>query len=118
MKPEKEKKIEKTVGYALLVIGLILIILPACLAIWTFLRGTQIPQLIPIPAGETSESVKSMVIFSNVCLIFFILIITVWAGSIISSRGVTLVKEIKLKVARESLSEEAEVVKEKKAEKP
>jgi hypothetical protein len=106
MKPEK--KAEKITGYILLVIGLILIIIPALLALWIFLSGAQIPQLV-VPTGETNESIKSMVIFSNVCLIFFIFIIIVWAGSIISSRGLTLIKDVKLKLVGKSLQEAAEV---------
>ena len=106
MKPEK--KAEKITGYILLVIGLILIIIPALLALWIFLSGAQIPQLV-VPTGETNESIKSMVIFSNVCLIFFIFIIIVWAGSIISSRGLTLIKDVKLKLVGKSLREAAEV---------
>jgi hypothetical protein len=106
MKPEK--KAEKITGYTLLVIGLILIIIPALLALWIFLSGAQIPQLV-VPTGETNESTKSMVIFSNVCLIFFIFIIIVWAGSIISSRGLTLIKDVKLKLVGKSLQEAAEV---------
>jgi uncharacterized membrane protein len=107
MKPET--KAEKITGYTLLVIGLILIIVPALLAFWMFLSGTQIPQLVPVPTGETNESIKSMVIFSNVCLILFIFIIMVWAGSIISSRGLTLIKDVKLKLVGKSLREAAEV---------
>jgi len=107
MKPEK--KAEKITGYILLVIGLILIIIPALLALWMFLSGAQIPQLVPVPTGETNESIKSMVIFSNVCLLFFIFIIIVWAGSIISSRGLTLIKDVKLKLVGKSLQEAAEV---------
>jgi len=107
MKPEK--KAEKITGYILLVIGLILIIIPALLALWMFLSGAQIPQLVPVPTGETNELIKSMVIFSNVCLLFFIFIIIVWAGSIISSRGLTLIKDVKLKLVGKSLQEAAEV---------
>jgi hypothetical protein len=106
MKPET--KAEKITGYALLVIGLILIIIPALLAFSMFLSGAQIPQLVPVPTGETSEFIKSMVIFSDVCLIFFIFLIIVWAGSIISSRGVTLIKDVKLKLVGKSLREAAE----------
>jgi len=106
MKPQE--KAEKITGYTLLVIGLILIIVPALLAFWMFLSGAQIPQLVPVPTGETSESIKSMVVFSNVCLIFFIFIIMVWAGSIISSRGLTLIKDVKLKLVGKSLREAAE----------
>ena len=105
MKPET--KAEKITGYILLVIGLILIIIPALLAFWMFLSGAQIPQLVP--TGETNESIKSMVILSNVCLVFFIFIIMVWAGSIISSRGVTLIKDVKLKLVGKSLREAAGV---------
>jgi len=107
MKPQD--KAEKITGYTLLAIGLILIIVPALLAFWMFLSGAQIPQLVPVPTGETSESTKSMIIFSNVCLLFFIFIIIVWAGSIISSRGVTLIKDVKLKLVGKSLREAAEV---------
>lgn len=107
MKPEK--KAEKITGYILLVIGVILIIVPALLAFWVFLSGAQIPQLVPVATGETNELIKSMVIFSNVCLIFFIFIIMVWAGSIISSRGLTLIKDVKLKLVGKSLQEAAEV---------
>lgn len=107
MKPQE--KAEKITGYTLLVIGLILIIVPALLAFWMFLSGAQIPQLVPVPTEETSESIKSMVVFSNVCLVFFIFIIMVWAGSIISSRGLTLIKDVKLKLVGKSLREAAEV---------
>jgi len=107
MKPEK--KAEKITGYILLVIGLILIIIPALLALWMFLSGAQIPQLVPVATGETNEIIKTKVIFSNVCLLFFIFIIIVWAGSIISSRGLTLIKDVKLKLVGKSLQEAAEV---------
>ena len=114
MKPQE--KAEKITGYTLLVIGLILIIVPALLAFWIFLSGAQTPQLVPVPTGETSEYIKSMVIFSNVCLIFFIFIIMVWAGSIISSRGLTLIKDVKLKLVGKSLREAAEAAEKVKDE--
>jgi len=107
MKPPKERTIEKIVGYALLIIGLILIILPACLAILIFLNGSQIPQLIPIPATSEEEFSKAAATFSNACLVFFLFIIMAWAGSIISSRGVTMIKDVKLKLISKSLKETA-----------
>ena len=106
MKPET--KAEKISGYAALVIGLILIIVPALLAFWVFLSGAQIPQLVPFPTGE-SDSVKSMVVFINACVVLFIFVIVVWAGSIISSRGLTLIKDVKLKLVGRSLREATEV---------
>ena len=110
MKPEKKaEKIEKTTGYTLLIIGLILIIVPALAAFAMFLSGTQIPQFVPIPEAETESFTKAIAIFSNVCLVFFILIITVWAGSIVTGRGVTLIKDVKLKLVRKSLRDVAEL---------
>ncbi len=111
MKPqEKAWKIEKTAGYLLLAVGLIFIILPACLALWIFLNGAQVPQLVPVPAIQEAEFTKAIATFSNVCLIFFIFIIMVWAGSIVSTRGVTLVKDVKLKLVKKSLDEATDAI--------
>jgi len=105
MKPEK--KAEKIVGYVLLALGLILIIIPAVLAIITFLNQSQIPQFIQIP-NEVSDFVKAMAVFTNACVFFFLLIVIVWAGSIISTRGVAMIKETKLKLVSKSLKEAVE----------
>jgi len=113
----KIEKPEKIVGGILLVIGLIFIILPVWMAYSIFAGGTKVPQLILMPTGETDGFSTAFTTFSKVCLIFFIFIIIAWAGSIITSRGVTLIKEVKLKVTRENLSEEVEVVKKEKSEK-
>lgn len=118
MKPQRKmEKAEKITGYILLIIGLIFIIVPALLAFWIFLSGAQVPQLVPVPTGEASEFIKSMAVFSNVCIIFFIFIIMVWAGSIISSRGVTLEKDVKLKLVRKSLQEAEEIAEKTKGKK-
>lgn len=110
MKPEKKaEKIEKISGYTLLAVGLILLIIPAITAFAIFLSGAQIPQFVPIPTGDTEGFTKAFAIFSNVCLLFFLFIIIVWAGSIITSRGVTLIKDVKLKLLRKSLKELAEI---------
>lgn len=109
MKPEKAQKIEKTVGYVLLAIGLVLIISPAILALSILLNGLRVPFLIP--AHTTADGfAQAIADFSNVCLIFFIFIIAVWAGSIASSRGVTMVKDVRLKLAKKSLKEVAETL--------
>lgn len=117
MNPEKAQKMEKTVGYTLLVIGLILIVLPAVLALSIFFNGTRIPLLIPTSTSEDGFAVAATD-FSNVCLIFFIFIITVWAGSIVSSRGVTMVKDVRLKLAKRSLKEVAETLQKVEDEAP
>lgn len=99
--PMKIEKPERIVGYILLVIGLIFIILPVWLAYSIFSGGIEVPQLVPVLTGEENGFAKAFATFSNVCLIFFIFIIFVWAGSIISSRSIALIKEIKLKVTEE-----------------
>ncbi len=117
MKPqEKAWKVEKTAGYLLLAVGLIFIILPACLALWVFLNGAQVPQLVPVPAAQEAELTKAIATFSNVCLIFFIFIIMVWAGSIVSTRGVTLVKDVKLKLVKKSLDEATDAISKEETE--
>lgn len=103
-------KSEKKVGYTLLVVGLILIILPALLALYLFLASSQIPQLVPVPTGG-DDFAKAFATFSNVCLIFFVFIVVVWAGSIVSSRGVTMIKDVKLKLVSKSFKEATQTAK-------
>lgn len=110
MSQEKARKIEKIVGYTLLAIGLIFIILPALLALSMFIMGVHIPQLIPISSDGQGDIAKAAAEFSNVCLIFFIFIVMVWAGSIVSSRGVTMVKDVRLKLAKKSLKEVVDTI--------
>jgi hypothetical protein len=114
MKPEKAQKIEKSTGYTLLVVGLVLIIIPAVTAFHMFLTGAQVPQFVHVPADQGSEFAGAFTTFSNVCMLFFIFIIIVWAGSVVSSRGVTMIKDVKLKLVRKSLREVAEAVKKEK----
>jgi hypothetical protein len=114
MKPET--KAEKISGYTMLAVGLILIIASALLALWIILSGAQIPQFVTVPSGETSETVKSVIVFSNVCMVFFILIIIVWAGSILTSRGVALIKDVKLKLVGKNLREATETAEKVKGE--
>ena len=113
----KIEKPERVIGYVVLVIGLIFIILAAILAYLLFASGAQMPQFVPVPTEGEDEFAKAFTNFSNVCLVFFIFIVIIWAGSIISNRGMTLIKETKLKIVEESLGEEVEIVKKEKAEK-
>jgi len=106
---KKAEKIEKTTGYALLIVGLILIIVPALIAFAVFLISAQIPQFVPISPTEPDANVRATAVFSNVCLLLFIFIIVVWAGSIITSRGVALIKDVKLKLVKKSLRQMAEL---------
>ena len=110
MKPEKAWKMEKITGYTLLVFGLVLIFIPVILALLVFLSAIAAPQLIPEFTGE-DEFAQSFAGFGNACLIFFLLLTMVWAGSIVTSRGVTMIKDVRLKLVRKSLREVAEAVK-------
>lgn len=103
--------------YVLLVIGLIFIVLSAILVCLIFASGTQITQFGPVPAEGEDGFAEAFATFSNVCLIFFIFVVTIWGGSTISNRGITLIKEIKLKIVEGSLGEEVKIVKKEKAEK-
>jgi hypothetical protein len=105
MEPERTQRIEKTTGYTLLIIGLFFILFPACLALVMFLKGTPIPQLVPILTISEDASARALAIFANVCMVFFILLIVVWVGSILTSRGVTMIKDVKLKLVGRSLKE-------------
>jgi len=111
----KTQKPEKNVGYILIVIGLILIVLPVGFACAMLLGGMEIPQLVPALAGEAEEFSEAFATFNNVCLIGLLLIVIMWGGSIITSRGVSLIKEMELKVTREGMSEETKIAKKKKA---
>lgn len=102
-----EKKAEKIVGYVLLALGLVLIVIPAVLAVVTLTSQLKIPQFIQTPAGA-GDFVEAMVVFSNACVFFFIFIVIVWAGSIITSRGVSLIKDVRLKLVSKSLKEAVE----------
>jgi uncharacterized membrane protein len=102
MKPEKTEKI---FGYALNIIGLVLIIIPVILSFLMLLGVMVVPQLVSTPADETDGFVRALIIFSNVCAVFFVFIIIVWAGSILTSRGATMVKSVKFKLIRKSLKE-------------
>ena len=105
-------KSEKIVGYVLLAVGLVFVIFPTWLAYSILLGGNSLPELVP---SSGSDSTIALV---NVLSVFSILTIVVWAGSIISSRGVTLIREVRLKVIREDIGEEVLVVKKEEAEKP
>ncbi|MEM3694947.1 MAG: hypothetical protein QXJ11_03195 [Candidatus Bathyarchaeia archaeon] len=102
-----EKKAEKIVGYVLLALGLVLIVIPAILAIITLISQSKIPQFIQTPVGA-GDFVEAMAVFGNALVFFFIFIIIVWAGSIITSRGVSMIKEVRLKLVSKSLKEAVE----------
>jgi hypothetical protein len=101
----KSRSTEITAGYVLLGLGLLFIILPSTLAISMFVTGAQIPEFIPSSTSEQNGTTIALTTFSNACLVLFLLAIPVWAGSIVTSRGVAMVKGVKLKLMAKSLKE-------------
>ncbi len=108
MDPESARKTEKRSGYALLIIGTAIIIVAVIVSFWTLLAGMQVPQLVPVSLSGESDNVKSIIVLSNIGIVFFLYVIIIWAGSIISSRGVTLIKDVKLKLVQKSATEATE----------
>jgi ABC-type siderophore export system fused ATPase/permease subunit len=83
---------------------------------WEFLSQTPVPNLVPISATQ-EEFTRAFATFSNVCLIFFIFAIMIWAGSIITSRGVAMIKDVKLKIVKKSLDEAVQTISKTETEK-
>ena len=99
-------KAAEKVGFVLLAIGLFLVMFAVWLAYSIFIGFNKVPELVP------NSSSDSYLALANSLLFFFVLAIITWAGSIITSRGVTLIKEVKLKVLKGSYGVEAEAVEE------
>jgi len=101
-------KNEKVVGYALLIVGVAMILVSVYLMFSVFTGASSPPVLLhlsdisfPIPGeGETmsvisgQESSKIFALGFWYILMFFIM----WAGGKIASLGVSLIKEIKVEV--------------------
>jgi len=109
-------KSEKILGYILLAVGLFLVVFPIWQEYSLLYSGRGLPQLIPAIGTDQMGIFFSNLL--NILTTFSIFGIIVWAGSILSSRGVTLIREVSLKVARESVSEDILVVKKEEGEKP
>jgi hypothetical protein len=111
MQPEKAQRLEKTAGYSLLAVGLLFIIVPACLALVMYLTSAKIPQLVPPVVVGAEPVARALLQMANAGVVFFIFAITVWAGSILTSRGVMMIKDVKLKLVGRSLKEAASTAK-------
>jgi hypothetical protein len=122
----------KIVGYALLVIGLIFVIIPPIFGISILFRGASaIPKILETPVLSDNTPTSNSTIIStsslneiigaifpavNLVLLFVLSLILIYAGGVIMGKGVSLIKEIKLRAVREAVkevSEEIEVKKEK-----
>lgn len=101
---------ERIIGYILLGVGLGIVIYSVVMA-YSYLTGAMpVPQFFEAPDTNGGTIPSSLFTdISNVLMLFVMLFIILLAGSIISSRGVSLIKEVKLKVVREVGAEKEEV---------
>jgi len=126
----------KIVGYVLLAIGLVVAIIPPYFGVSILFRGgSAIPKILQAPALSNSTTVSNVTIsisdinkvitsvfpVVNLVLFFVLSLILIYAGGVIMSRGVGLIKEINLRAVRKAVkevSEDVEVLKKEKANEP
>jgi len=134
MKSKILEKPDKIVGYVLLIIGLIVVIIPTYFGISViFTGGSAIPKiletpvlsdattptnnatvLLPISTADINEMIEKTFPAINLGLFLALSVILISAGSVIMGKGVSLIKEIKLRAVREAVKEIGEVKVEKK----
>jgi len=140
MKSKILEKPEKIVGYVLLIIGLIVVIIPTYFGVSVIFTGASaIPKiletpvlsdaatptnnmtvLLPISTADINEMIEKTFPAINLGLFLALSVILISAGSVIMGKGVSLIKEIKLRAVREAVKEidqEIKVEREEKAEK-
>jgi len=134
MKSKILEKPDKIVGYVLLIIGLIVVIIPVYFGISViFTGGSAIPKILETPVlseaptptnnvtillqisvADINEMIEKTFPAINLGLFLALSVILISAGSVIMGKGVNLIKEIKLRVVRETVKEIGEVKVEKK----
>ena len=128
----KIEKPEKIVGYLLLVVGLAVVIIPTYIGISIIFTGNSaIPKIIeapsisldnvtipmgnttivipiPISTAEINEIIEKTFSIVNLTLFLAISVILISAGGGIMGKGVSLIKEIRLRAVKESVKEISE----------
>jgi len=137
MKSKILEKPDKIVGYVLLIIGLIVVIIPTYFGISViFTGGSAIPKiletpvlsdattptdnatiLLPISTADINEMIEKTFPAINLGLFLALSVILISAGSVIMGKGVSLIKEMKLRTVKEAVKEIGEEVKVEKKEK-
>lgn len=140
MKSKIIEKPEKIVGYVLLIVGLVVVIIPTFFGISIVFTGASaIPKiletpvlsnatmptnnatvLLPISAADVNEIIEKTFPAVNLGLFLALSVILISAASVIMGKGVSLIKEVKLKAVREAVKEvgeEIEVEEKEKAKK-
>ena len=136
----KIERPEKIVGYVLLIVGLAVVIIPIYIGISIIFTGTSaIPKIleaptisldditiplgnttitipIPLSTAEINEIIEKTFPTVNLGLFLAISVILISAGGQIMGKGVSLIKEIRLRAVQESVKEISEelMVEEKK----
>lgn len=105
MRSLKAETVEKIVGYALLIVGLIIMLFSIWFAFQMLNGKAELPQLIPTPTGEENFAV-AFVPIANAFLIFFLFIVIEYGASVITSRGISLIKDAGLKTRKEIVKKE------------
>jgi hypothetical protein len=131
-------KPEKVVGYVLLAVGLAVTVIPVYFGVSVLFSGSSaIPRILETPAlsfdgaeipvgdrtvflpiseADMNEVMEQAFSAVNLGLFCMIAVVLISAGSVIMGKGVSLIKEVKLKAVRQEVSEEIEVEKEVKGE--
>ena len=128
----KIEKPEKIVGYVLLVAGLAVVIIPTYIGISIIFTGNSaIPKIleapsisldnvtipmgnttivipIPISTAEINEIIEKTFSIVNLTLFLAISVILISAGGGIMGKGVSLIKEIRLRAVKEAVKEISE----------
>jgi len=137
MKSKIIEKPEKIVGYVLLVVGLVVVIIPTYFGISiVFIGASAIPKiletpvlsnatmptnnatvLLPISAADMNEIIEKTFPAINIGLFLALSVILISAASVIMGKGVSLIKEIKLKAVREAVKEAGEEIEVEEKEK-
>jgi hypothetical protein len=125
------KKPEKTVGYVLLAFGLVVVIIPIYFGFLVLFSGSSaVPKILetpvlsfngveiavgnqtvvlPITEADINGVMERMFQAVNLVLFLVVAVVLISAGSVLMGKGVSLIKEVKLKVVREQAREEVEV---------
>ena len=130
----KIEKPEKIVGYVLLVVGLAVVLIPTSIGISIIFTGNSaIPKIIeapsisldnvtipmgnttiviplPISTAEIDEIIEKTFSIVNLTLFLAISVILISAGGGIMGKGVSLIKEIRLRAVKESVKEISEEI--------
>ena len=131
----KIEKPEKIVGYVLLIVGLAVVIIPTYIGISIIFTGNSaIPKIIetpsisldditipmgnttisipiPISKAEINEIIEKTFSIINLGLFVAVSAILISAGVGIMGKGVSLIKEIRLRVVKDAVKEISEEVK-------